>query len=50
MHFLIDEAKFPEHAGLGVADSFFPEPFCTDSCDFSEGLASALLGLDEGVV
>jgi hypothetical protein len=50
MHFLIDEPEFPEQTGLGVANSFFPEPFCKDSCDYSERLASTLLGLDEGVV
>jgi hypothetical protein len=50
VHFLIDELEFPEQIGLGVTDSFLLQPFCKDSCDYSERLACALLGLDERVV
>ena len=50
MHFQIDEPEFPEQIHLGVADSFFSQPFFEDLCDDPKCLASALLGLDESVV
>jgi len=43
VHFQIDEPKFPEQVCLGVVESFFPQPFRENACDYSKRLAGALL-------
>src|SRR5713101_6719419 len=50
VHFKIDEPESSEHVCLSEVASFPPQPFREDGCNYSEALASALLGLDESVI